>query len=51
MALDIGDRRIGVSISDPMKLIASPYDYLDRNKIENVIDEIIKLIHIIFYHN
>ncbi len=29
LALDIGERRVGVAISDPARRIASPYDVLD----------------------
>jgi putative Holliday junction resolvase len=32
LALDIGKRRIGVAISDPLALTARPYTTLERNK-------------------
>lgn len=32
MALDVGKRRIGVAISDPLKITARPHSTLDRNK-------------------
>ena len=44
MALDFGDRRIGVSLSDPMKIIASPHSVIDRNFSKNIITDIIKLV-------
>ena len=28
--MDVGDRRIGMAISDPMEVIATPLDYLER---------------------
>jgi putative Holliday junction resolvase len=30
MAIDLGDRRIGIAISDPMGMIASPAGFLER---------------------
>ena len=36
MALDIGDKRIGIALSDPMKIIASPFDTLKRVEIPRV---------------
>jgi putative Holliday junction resolvase len=32
MALDVGKRRIGVAVSDPMGLIARPHSTIDRNR-------------------
>lgn len=34
IGLDIGDVRIGVSKSDPMGIIATAYEVIDRNKID-----------------
>lgn len=36
MALDVGDVRIGVALSDPMGMIASPFEVIDRNKTKAV---------------
>ena len=32
MALDVGDKRIGVALTDPLKIIASPHCSIDRDK-------------------
>lgn len=44
MALDVGDVRIGVALSDPLRMIASPFEVIDRNKVDYLkrIKEIIK---------
>lgn len=34
LALDVGDVRIGVAISDPMGMIASPLEVIDRKKVK-----------------
>ena len=44
MALDVGERRIGVSMSDPMKIIASPFSVIDRKISKDVFLEISDLI-------
>ena len=44
MALDIGDKRIGIALSDPMKIIASPFDTLKRVEIKGDINKIVKMI-------
>ena len=44
LALDIGERRIGVALSDPMHIIASPYSIIDRKITPDYMDEIQKLI-------
>jgi putative Holliday junction resolvase len=44
LALDIGERRIGVALSDPMHIIASPHSIIDRKITPDYIDEIQKLI-------
>lgn len=36
LALDIGDTRIGVAKSDPMGIIASPLEVIDRKKVKAV---------------
>lgn len=35
MALDVGDVRIGVALSDPMKIIASPFESYTRHNDES----------------
>ncbi len=41
MALDVGDRRIGVALSDPTGLLATPFGAVDRKHAEpSDIDEI-----------
>ena len=44
LALDIGERRIGVALSDPMHIIASPYSVIDRKINPDYKAEIQKLI-------
>jgi len=44
LALDIGERRIGVALSDPMHIIASPYSVIDRKVTPDYKAEIRKLI-------
>ncbi len=44
MALDIGDVRIGVAVSDALGMIASPFEVIDRKKVKAAkrIAEIVK---------
>ena len=44
LALDIGERRIGVALSDLMHIIASPHSIIDRKITPDYMDEIQKLI-------
>ena len=44
LALDVGERRIGVALSDPMHVIASPYSIIDRKITPDYKTEIQKLI-------
>lgn len=44
LALDIGERRIGVALSDPMHIIASPHSVIDRKFTPDYLHEIQKLI-------
>lgn len=47
MALDIGDRYIGVAISDPMEVMAQPVRVLDRKKGEEAaIEELVRLYNV-----
>ena len=40
MALDYGERKIGVALSDSLQMIAYPYKTIDRKKTPNYIGEI-----------
>jgi putative holliday junction resolvase len=44
MGLDVGDKKIGVSLSDPSRTLASPLTTIIRNSDEQAIDDIIKLV-------
>lgn len=44
LGVDFGDRRIGLAISDPMEIIASPYSIIDRKENPNYILEIDKIV-------
>ena len=44
MALDIGDRRIGVALSDPLQILASPLQTIIRTSDEYAVREITNLV-------
>ena len=44
MGLDIGDRKIGVSLSDPSRTLASPLTTIIRTSDDQAINEITKLV-------
>ena len=44
LALDLGERRIGLALSDPMHIIASPFKIIDKQKVSDYILEIKKII-------
>jgi len=44
MALDIGDKRVGIALSDPMKIIANPFDTLNRVEIKGDVRKIVEMI-------
>ena len=44
LALDLGERRIGVALSDPMHIIAFPYSVIDRRNTPDYKIEIQKII-------
>ena len=44
MALDVGDRRIGVALSDPLQIIASPLQIIARTSDEYALREITGLV-------
>ena len=45
LAIDYGDQRIGLALSDPLKIIASPYKTI-VNKDNNYSIDVLSLIHI-----
>lgn len=44
MGIDLGDRRIGLALSDPMNIIASPHSVIDRKKTSDHLFQIERLI-------
>jgi putative Holliday junction resolvase len=44
MSLDVGDKRIGVALSDPMQILASPLQTIARTSDEAALTEIINLV-------
>ena len=40
LGLDLGSKRIGVSICDEKQLIATPYKTINRNSLKDLIDEL-----------
>ena len=44
LALDIGSRRIGVSMSDPMQIIASPFSVIDCKISKDIFSDILGII-------
>ena len=44
IGLDIGDKRIGVAISDPEEILASPLTTISRDTDENAINAILELV-------
>jgi len=44
LALDLGSKRIGVAISDPLKLIAQPLQTLSFKNNDLLLEEIIRLV-------
>ncbi|MCY4527903.1 MAG: Holliday junction resolvase RuvX [Chloroflexi bacterium] len=43
LALDVGDKRIGVAISDPMGILASPLTAIERTSDSRAIDAILEI--------
>ena len=43
MALDVGDRRIGVALSDPTQTLSSPLSTIDSDHDKNPVRSIISL--------
>ena len=44
LGLDVGDKRIGVAISDPEEVLASPLTTITNENSQNAIDAIIRLV-------
>ncbi len=44
LGLDIGDRRIGVALSDPGSILASPFTIIDRRDERQALEAIIEII-------
>ena len=44
LALDIGDKRIGVAVSDPMGIIATPITAIERTSDGKAIDAILEIV-------
>lgn len=43
IGLDIGDKRIGIAVSDTMRLIASPHSVIIRSDLESDLSQLLKL--------
>lgn len=44
MGLDVGDKRIGVALSDPQSILASPFTIIERTGDEETITAIIDIV-------
>ena len=44
VALDVGDARIGIAVSDPMKIVANPLNTLFRKKTDEDFEEIARIV-------
>ena len=44
LGLDVGDKRIGVALSDPDEILASPLTTINRDSDQKAIDSILELI-------
>ncbi|MFL3027713.1 MAG: Holliday junction resolvase RuvX [Candidatus Neomarinimicrobiota bacterium] len=44
LAIDYGDQRIGLALSDPLKIIASPYKTIVNNDIDYSVEVIQKIV-------
>ena len=42
LALDVGDKWTGIAISDPLGMLARPYQTVETDKLENFLSDIIK---------
>ena len=44
LGIDYGESRIGISLSDPLKIIASPYKVLKNKGLKNIIKDLSNII-------
>jgi putative Holliday junction resolvase len=44
LALDVGDKRIGVALSDPTQTLASPFTIIERTDDDSTIQEILIMV-------
>ena len=44
LALDVGEKRIGLALSDPAKLIATPHEMLQRSRLEDDLDALAGIV-------
>ena len=44
LSVDFGDKRVGVAMSDVLKIIAKPYDTIENKSNKFVIDTILKIV-------
>ncbi len=44
LAIDYGDKKVGLALSDPMKIIAKPYKTIINNSKESLLSDIIQII-------
>lgn len=44
LAIDYGSRRIGLALSDPMRISGRPFDVIDNEGIDFVIDSIVRVV-------
>jgi len=44
MGIDHGERRVGIALSDPLRLIARPYGIIVRKRGEEALDQVAELI-------
>jgi len=44
LAIDYGDKKVGLALSDPMKIIAKPYKTIINDSKESLLNDIIQII-------
>jgi len=44
LAIDYGDKKVGLALSDPMKIIAKPYKTITNDSKESLLNDIIQII-------
>jgi putative Holliday junction resolvase len=44
LGIDYGTKRVGLALSDPMKIIAQPLDILEPESMDSLVDEIGRLV-------